>query len=469
MTSQSWLTAADSSRPVWFHLMCVIVPKSDVLYKDFAYLWITGGDNSDGGGTITAKDEDIQVAAYQAVHNSVVSAVLYQVPNQRIVFASDPLKKKREEDAVIAFTWNHFIHDTSRPEWLLRFPMTKAAVRAFDTIASFAKILKPTTLNITRFGVGGASKRGWTTWTTAAADSRVVLMTPVVMDELNMIPNLHHHYKAYGGWSFALRDYTDLNFTEHLDDPNTLEMAKIIDAYWFKDRLAGIPKVVINAGMDEFLMPDDSTFWWNEMSEPKHFVFVPNADHSEATGVLELLPAMSTYMRAVLRNVSPPKMTWTIDNVSGNITMKTNVAPVAVNMWHATSCNNKRRDFRLFNLDDPCTCGIKAKGMCLNLKIFWTSVRLEEIAPLTYVAHMPPPSDGRWTAFFINAEFEGPKRSLNSENIVLPGDRVSLKRRRLGWPIGVDGQFDFTTAVSIVPNSYPFPDCHGKNCRGHLV
>merc|ERR1719379_1659497 len=124
-------------------------------------------------------------------------------------------------------------------------------------------------------------------------------------------------------------------------------------------------------------MPDDTTFWWNAMTEPKHFIMVPNAEHSEATGVLELLPAMSTYMRSVLKNITAPKMTWSIDPDSGNITMKTNVEPISVDMWHATTCNSKRRDFRLLNLDDPCTCGIKAKGMCVNLKVFWSKIRLE--------------------------------------------------------------------------------------------
>ena len=33
------------------------------------------------------------------------------------------------------------------------------------------------------FVVSGESKRGWTTWTTAAVDPRVVAMIPIVMDE----------------------------------------------------------------------------------------------------------------------------------------------------------------------------------------------------------------------------------------------------------------------------------------------
>ena len=56
--------------------------------------------------------------------------------------------------------------------------------------------------------------------------------------------------------------------------------------------------------------------------------------------------------------------------------------PIAVDMWYAHSCNSKRRDFRLLNLDKPCECGVVAKGLCLNLKIFWSRERLVDW-PLT--------------------------------------------------------------------------------------
>lgn len=63
-------------------------------------------------------------------------------------------------------------------------PMTKAAVRAMDAIQDF--INKRYKIQIKDFLVNGASKRGWTTWTTAAVDKRVKAAVPMVMDLLHM-------------------------------------------------------------------------------------------------------------------------------------------------------------------------------------------------------------------------------------------------------------------------------------------
>ena len=40
---------------------------------------------------------------------------------------------------------------------------------------------------VEKFMVAGASKRGWTTWTTAAVDKRVFAAVPIVMVSLNKI------------------------------------------------------------------------------------------------------------------------------------------------------------------------------------------------------------------------------------------------------------------------------------------
>ena len=38
-------------------------------------------------------------------------------------------------------------------------------------------------------------------------------------------------YKAYGGWTFAFKDYLELNITMYLDDPRLEQMAAIVDPY----------------------------------------------------------------------------------------------------------------------------------------------------------------------------------------------------------------------------------------------
>jgi PhoPQ-activated pathogenicity-related protein len=225
-TSQKWLNESDfdfswcENRKighVWFHTLVVIVP-SNLRPADpngsTAFMYMTGGTNG-GSGTQTiptATSEDITVAANIAMQTGTVGASLFQIPNQHLVFADDPIKKHRSEDAFIAFTWQKYVQDPRRVEWPARLPMTKAGAKALDVIQLWGQMQSPS-LHLAKFVVAGASKRGWTTWTLAAVDPRVVGAVPIVMDELNFIPNIHHHWRAYGGWSFALEDYTDLNFT----------------------------------------------------------------------------------------------------------------------------------------------------------------------------------------------------------------------------------------------------------------
>jgi PhoPQ-activated pathogenicity-related protein len=265
MTSQRWLTDADFSessdaKSIWWHWLVVIVP-DELKFTRNASMWITGGGM--GSSPPVADSEDILVSAALACSVGSITGVLYQVecseqydlsrsylcpitqiPNEHITFASDPIQKSRTEDAIIAYTWDHFLNDPSQPEWLVRFPMVKASVRAMDAMNEFVtQELPQLGAQLDYFSISGASKRGWTTWLVGAVDpKRVMAIAPVVLDAVNFVAVEHHEFRSYGGWSYALQDYIDMHLTTRFDDPNMILLQQNEDPYFYFDRLT-MPKV----------------------------------------------------------------------------------------------------------------------------------------------------------------------------------------------------------------------------------
>ena len=130
-----------------------------------------------------------------------------------------------------------------------------------------------------RFVVSGASKRGWTTWTTAAVDTRVIAIAPAVIDMLNVEPSFVHHYRAYGDWSDAVKDYTEQGIMDWMGTPQFRALMKIEEPYEYRDRLT-MPKYLVNASGDQFFLPDSSRFYFDDLKGEKHLRYEPNASHS---------------------------------------------------------------------------------------------------------------------------------------------------------------------------------------------
>ena len=198
MTSQAWLTTNEVDRPLWKHWLTIVKP--DHVTSSKSLLFIGGGGN--GGSAPKAADGNLVQIAIAT--KSVVSE-LKMVPNQPLVFAGEA--EGRKEDSLIAYTWDKFLR-TGDAKWPARLPMTKAAVRAMDTVTTFCGSAEGGGLKVDGFVVAGGSKRGWTTWATAAVDKRVVAIVPFVIDLLNIEPSMLHHYAAYGFWAPSIGDYT---------------------------------------------------------------------------------------------------------------------------------------------------------------------------------------------------------------------------------------------------------------------
>jgi PhoPQ-activated pathogenicity-related protein len=373
MTSQRWLTEKEVERPLWTHSLTVIQPKT--VTSDIAFLYITGGSLD--------REPPAKPPAWlvdTARDTGTVTAELRLVPNQPVVFTDDPLHAGRSEDDFIAYTWNKFLR-TGDERWPARLPMTKSAVRAMDAVTAFTTSAAGGGHAATRFVVSGASKRGWTTWATAAVDRRVIAIAPAVIDLLNLEPSFKHHFQAYGAWSDAVQDYVDQGIMKWLGTPQFKALMRIEEPYEYRDRLT-MPKFIVNASGDQFFLPDSSRFYFDQLPGEKHLRYVPNASH--ALDKTDALESVEAFYASIVTGTPRPDINWTFER-DGSIKAIAKDRPAEVLMWQAS--NPDARNFRQDVIGNA-----------------YQSTRLTPSGPNTWVARVPAPKKG-WTAFFIEMTF----------------------------------------------------------------
>lgn len=340
MVSQTWLTEEVVDESEWWHWLTVVVP--DSVNHSTGLLWIGGGDRDDPAPTSVNP-----LVLNAAIATNSITADLHNVPFQPISFTGDNRLEERVEDEIISYAWRKFLETGARDEdaeWLPRLPMTAAAMRAMDTVTDFMQNQQSTTVD--KFVVSGASKRGWTTWTTGIFDDRVVAIAPAVIDLLNIVPSFQHHWQAYGEWSPAIEDYEDENIMEWQYSAEYDRMLELIDPFSYPDSL-DMPKYLINASSDEFFLPDSWQFYWEDLPSPKYLRYVPNAGHSlENTDAIQSLIAYYNY---ILDDLSISEFNWTSDSSGFQIQLDPNNLPDELLLWNAH--NPDARDFRLYIID----------------------------------------------------------------------------------------------------------------------
>ena len=388
LVSQTWLTEKEVDRPLWRHWLTLIQPRE--VRSDTALLFIGGGAN---GRPAPARTDAMLLAIARAT-GSVV-AELRNVPNQPLTFADG---KPRTEDSLIAYTWDQYLR-TGDERWPARLPMTKAAVRAMDTVTAFCASNSGGKVKVEKFVVAGASKRGWTTWTTAAVDPRVVAIVPIVIDTLNVPPSAIHHKSAYGFFAPSLKDYEEMKLDRWDGTPQYAALMRIEDPYSYRARFT-MPKLLLNATGDQFFLPDNSQLYFHDLPGDKYLRYVPNADHSlRESDAPETLLA---FYQSILTADALPKLSWTLEK-DGSIHARSEVPATAVKLWHAT--NPDARDFRVETLGRV-----------------WKSSDLPADADGAYTARIAPPAKG-WSAFFIEFTYprkSGPPLKLTTQVRVIP-------------------------------------------------
>lgn len=395
MKSLTWRSPQEVDRPQWQHELQIIKP--DNLTPGPAMMAISGGDN---GKTPPTKADDDMAQIAKATGSIVVN--LSQVPNQPLTFSGHD-GKPHEEDGIIAFTWAQ-VMKTKDPTWNARFPMVKSAVLAMDTTQEFLRSSAGGSLAIDKFIVAGASKRGWTTWLTAAVDPRVVAAIPIVIDVLNVDKFMTQHIETYGFWARSLYDYHYNHITDFIGTPELAGLLKNEDPYLFRKRLT-MPKYIVNATGDQFFLPDGSQNYWDDLPGDKYLRYVPNADHSlDGSDALE---SVVSYVQGFRDDKARPSFTWKLEGTD-TVRVQTQDKPSKVQLWQAT--NPKARDFRVETLGKV-----------------WKSTDLTDQGGGVYVAKVAPPATG-YTAFYIE----------------------------LTYPSGQLFPYKFSTQVRVVPDVRPF-------------
>lgn len=407
LTSQEWSPGGLVAPKIWVHDVDIYIPKNPIL--EHAVLFINNGTRYVSSGK-PFKQSDMSKSALTELANNTSSIIISisDIPNQYLVYQDD--KVERREDVNVARSWTLFMNDPKNlPVMPLHIPMTAAASQAM-TLAEH----ELTEWKINKFIVSGMSKRGWTTWLAAIADTRVEGIIPFVIDILGVKNVLSHMYKVYGNnWPIAFAPYINEKIDSRIHEPEFEALMEISDPLNYlnspyKGRLS-IPKYIINASGDDFFVPDNSQFFYDQMPGEKSLWVVPNVDHN---GIKKFaVHPMTNFIKRIQHGSSLPIVESTL---SGNkLSVKFSEQPKTVKLW--TAYNPSARDFRY-------ACEIRYLDTVLEAK--------QNVSVV-----LANPKTG-WDANFIEAIFS-------------------------------DG-FTSSTQVYVIPDDkYPktAPDMHGENCK----
>lgn len=443
MTSQQWLLSNETNKPIWEHPLIIITPSNlKPESSDWATFW-TGGDQALQEATNIyhmEQNQEVLSAARVSTKTGSIGVVLGNMPQQLLTFSADPESIPRSEDAIKAFSWKQFMQHPGRPEWPIEMPMVKAVVRGLDAVVEF------TNASVHRFIATGCSKRGMTSVFATAYDNRIEAYAPCCIS-LNTPSVFRWQAKSLGTKTavLVLRDYIDNEIMESIDTEAFDRTMGLTDAFNFVEKLTK-PAMWMFSGRDDFFPPEITRSWWDLLpTEQKLIVIDANQGHAGKHSPT-FLQALENFVSRTVAGEKPPYLKWNVDNVTGRIEAslsKDGPQPQAVRLWKATTCGSQgRRDFRALTMDPPDVCqpcGVALPGpMCKKSGGDYKSEMLDMTPGAnSWNATVAAPPQGQFTAFFIEFEFSSP---------------------------GGLGTWRLATETSVVPVSYPFSSCFGKDC-----
>jgi PhoPQ-activated pathogenicity-related protein len=275
-----------------------------------------------------------------------VVAELKQVPNQPLVFHNDG--HPRVEDDLIAETFVRYLK-TGDENWPLLLPMVKSVAKAMDVAQAFAAREWHTSPE--KFIVAGASKRGWTTWLTAAVDRRVSAIAPVVIDVLNMRAQMSQQVQSLGGYSVRLTPYSSRGLLPIPDTPEGHRLLSMVDPWAYRDKLT-MPKLIVNGTNDFYWATGALNLYWDDIPQNKWVLYIPNAGHNlrrqdrpAGEQLNDLVNGLAAFARHQIIGTPMPSLKWKHETIDGKLrlTIDASPPPLAARLWIAESSG---ADFR---------------------------------------------------------------------------------------------------------------------------
>jgi PhoPQ-activated pathogenicity-related protein len=323
LTSQVW------RGHVWTHDLRVYEPAG--LACPDAILLLMVGESNDR----VPEPEDDAVGFDLARTCAARCAILRQVPNQ-------PLLGGIMEDALIATSFLGYLEEGDE-EWPVLFPMVKSAVRAMDALQAWAGMVAGPAVE--RFVVAGASKRGWTSWLTAALDDRIAAIAPMVFDTLDINTQCNRQLEVWGRYSEMIEDYSRRGLLGRDEWTGVPQLWRLVDPYSYRDRLA-LPKLLINGTNDRYWPLDGLNLYWDDLRGPKQVVYVPNAGHGPAAHHDLARCGVGALFRHVVAGRPLLALSWEHDATRDGplrLRVEAEPAPRSARIWVARSSS---RDFR---------------------------------------------------------------------------------------------------------------------------
>ena len=251
------------------HLMIIRPP---IVLSTVAVIFITGD--------YKYTQEELSIFRLLALQNKAYVAVLFDIPNQ-------PLFGGLREDWLLSYSFSQFI-ETGDYSWPALLPMVKSTVVSMNLLDDYIKNMGD---KIEGFILTGGSKRGWTTWLTAAMDKRVKGIVPIAFDNLNIAEQMQHQLSFWGSFSPSIREYVERGILDDLDNPVKRDLLQYIDPFTYRMDLE-VPKLIVVGTNDPYWPIDASKLYVDNLPGYFSMVYAPNAGHG--TEIFRVTQAISS-------------------------------------------------------------------------------------------------------------------------------------------------------------------------------